>query len=242
MARKKVNPRRSRQMDLAAFNLAAQIKLSYLRNMGDAFAVSKETGVPIDKVNKFIEILRDQESKDVSVLIANNLMQEMLFSRNSILLHKLETVRRLERHEISRTSWCCGHPVREVKAENGVVYSMCCKCLANATVKEEVNLPVMELKEKILQGILIINESLINMAKTLGYTTKDEAATNITQNKNYFVMFEQAKGITKEDRDLVKNVETLDPIEIEDVIKKLEMKSRNAAAIDVSGGQPQPKQ
>lgn len=218
--------KRARQLDLAAYNLAAKIKLSYLRNMGDALAVSKETGVDIDKVNKFIDIIKQQEREDVSQLIANTLMQEILVSRNSILTHKIQMLQQLEKFEVSKVSWCCKQPVREEKDQNGNLYFRCTKCLDNTTVKEEVSLPVMELKEKVLSSILLVNESLINAAKAMGYTTKDEIPQNVINNKNYFVMVDAAKSVVGQSEYIPENIKDMRPIEIEETIKHLEQKMR----------------
>jgi len=198
--------------DLEKFKTLEKIKLSYLRHRGNVLEVSAELGLPLDFIKKSIGKIKGQEKRDVSVLIANTLMQHILLGHDSRVHYLMDILRSTADRKQIELSVCCDMPVTTQEGR-----TICAKCTKEAIVKKIDKTSIYEIIQKTLELLRLEDEYLVNVAEKMGYTNKVEVAQQPTISlKQNFINFG-----TKEAPQII-DVQKLGGLEAEKVIKELE--------------------
>ena len=158
------------------FKVIEKVKLSYLKNRGELLSIVKDLEWPedpehIEYIKKLIKKFRGEENKNVSVLIAHNLMSHVLMGTESRCLHLMEMLRSLEKAEKPFVSVCCNsHFTVETEELTGNKQNRCSACKALCEVHQPPKATIYKLKLDLLEQLREEDSSLVLMAEKMGYT------------------------------------------------------------------------
>jgi hypothetical protein len=191
------------------YRLIEKVKLSYLKNRGNIITISDELSLPIEYVKKLVKKFKGKESRDVSTLIANTLMQQMMFGYESRVQHLMSTLKELEGRQLLKVSVCCEAPLDTIEG----TLPICCGCNKEAKIKEIDKEGIIDLKLGILAQLREEDKTMMEFAVKMGYTQQKElpAQNNITQH-NVIFMGKDNK-INEQDEKVVKDLVSLSALE-----------------------------
>lgn len=207
--------------NLEQFKLIEKIKISYLINRGNVVAISEELQLPLEYIKKLVGKFRKQESKDISVLISNNIM-EYIFMGYKARTHNLtEMWKALLGKDKSIISICCEAPVKKLDNPDpqGRVYG-CLACHGNCFIDTVTEEGIVELKMGILEQLREEDAALVEFADKMGYTNKvaPESPLVGTLQQNVLVIGE---GM---DKKVVEDYSKLSPIDRQKIIDTIDAK------------------
>ena len=210
------------------FRLVEKIKLSYLKNRGDLFSILKDVEFPEDKdhieyVQRLIKKFRGAEEKDVSVLIANNLMSHVLLGTESRCSHLMEMLRSLDKSERPAVSVCHNSTYKvEKDEETELEIFRCCSCQAPCEIHHPPKAMIYKLKLDLLEQLREEDLGLVDMAEKMGYTNKTEAPpTTIINNKPNVLIIGGNKDTEVADKRLAEEYTNMPQVEKARLIEKL---------------------
>lgn len=207
-------------MNIEHFKIQEKIKLSYLKHRGNPFNVLKELGLPEDEkhikyIKKLIEKFKKKESKEVSTLIADNLMAHILFGYQSRVQNLMEVMKVLDGKNEIEVSICCEAPFRERPNSNPLRYE-CLSCHLICDVKKLDKEGMIDLKLATIEQLREEDATLIEFAEKMGYTNKIEPPTTIINNKQNVLVLGEG------DKKIITEIENLHPMEREKLLERLE--------------------
>ena len=210
------------------FRLVEKIKLSYLKNRGDLFSILKDVEFPEDKdhieyVQRLIKKFRGAEEKDVSVLIANNLMSHVLLGTESRCSHLMEMLRSLDKSERPAVSVCNNSTYKvEKDEETELEIFRCCSCQAPCEIHHPPKAMIYKLKLDLLEQLREEDLGLVDMAEKMGYTNKTEAPpTTIINNKPNVLIIGGNKDTEVADKRIAEEYTNMPQVEKARLIEKL---------------------
>jgi hypothetical protein len=210
--------------NLEEFKLLEKAKLSYLKNRGNILDILKDLNWPADKdhinyVQKLVGKFKKKESKDVSVLISNTLMQHIMLGYESRIVHLTEMLKALSGRDKEKLSICCEAPAKQCMetAPYGYEDYTCLDCGLTCKVKIVDKADIVGLKIDILEQLRTEDEVLVDIAEAMGYTNKKEEQPQVIlkQQQNILVMGE---GV---DKKVIEDASKLAPMEREKIIEKI---------------------
>lgn len=74
-------------MNVEKFKLLEKIKESYLKNRGSVLAVASELKLDLEYTRKMVSKFKKKDKRDVSVLVADSLMEHILLGYKSRVQH-----------------------------------------------------------------------------------------------------------------------------------------------------------
>jgi len=213
-------------MNVEKFKILEKVKLSYLKHRGNVLLVARELNLDVDYVRTLTRKIKKQEERDVSVLIANTLMQQIILGRESRIAYLQESLLALENREQFTISVCCKAPV---KIENvaGKDREICLKCHhpCDSTLIDKKS--VFELKMQLLRELREEDDKLMDWADKMGYTNKPilpppepGPVNRIKQNVIVFGSKDMPEGM----KGILVDAAKLPPIAVTRLIKNLEQR------------------
>lgn len=170
--------------NLERFKVEERIKLSLLKHRGNAVIVSEELGLDLDYVRRVSFKLRKKESRDVSILISNTLMEHIFAGYRSRTELLTEMLNKLRGREQLWVSICCSQPTRIDIGPEGVSVQVCLKCGLPCQVKLLDRNGIFALEQNIIEQLREEDDALIRFAERMGYTNKEPTPPAQVQ-KNY---------------------------------------------------------
>lgn len=201
--------------NLEQFHLTEKVKISYLVNRGNIIAIAEEMKLPIDYIKKLVNKFKKQESRNVSVLISNNIM-EYIFMGYKARTHNLtEMWKALLGRDKSLISVCCEKPVRKIEGSENYQCLSCNLPCAVELVDEE---GIIELKMGLLEQLREEDKALVDFADRMGYTNKPQPESPLvgTLNHNILVLGEG------EDKKIVEDYKNLPPMDRQRIIDTID--------------------
>lgn len=215
---------------LEEFRLLEKIKVSYLRNRGDLAVMIDELQLPKEYIEKQIEKFRRKDAKEVSQLIADNIMEHLLLGYEGRVHYLAEMVRRLEVEAKQLRSTCCNHRVREMDLGEefaGQIKYECLHCHELADTYVHIDEKYMSLKLSTLDVLRKEDEAMAKFAEKMGYTKKGEPIQKVQITQIV------VPGAKPADPMVIQDLDKLNPIEQESLRLELE-KSIQEAEITTS--------
>lgn len=218
------------KQSLDEWKLLNKLRIACLKHRCDVVLVCKEMGFSEDDqhisyVKKFIDKFRKQEDRNISVLIANNLLSIILEGSQSRITHLTEMLNFLAGKESAVVSSCCEAPVTTRTSGDQTVHT-CIKCNFPCRVIQLDRLAIYSKKQEILRDLRAEDQSLVEMAEKLGFTnSKTEPTTVVNTRQNILV-------IGDKDKQRVEEIEKLPLMAQHQLLEKLhkEITQINAAA------------
>jgi len=203
-------------MNLEEFRTTEKVKISFLKHRGFISEIVKETKLPEEYVRKMVSKFEKEETREVSVLIANNLMSIIMQGVQSRIIRYQEMLNSLEGREQLLLSSCCDYPVRSSIVDNLELFT-CLKCGKNCNTVEGNKISIYKIKKEILQELRNEDIALIEMAEKLGYTNKPlEGPTTVIQNKQQILVVNSDK-----DKEAAKNITDMSLISQQQLLERL---------------------
>jgi uncharacterized Zn finger protein (UPF0148 family) len=218
--------------------LYEQVKLSYLRHLGNYDEVNKDfPDLTRDYIRDVIKKIKRTEDFDVNIKIANNLTREIYVGYYARVRHCVDMVNDLNKKEFSYLSMCCKKPVR---TDGGRTY--CMKCGYEAETELSDRLATFESKRASLVEWRNEVAALIDFAAKMKHAPADiQQNTGSTYNvKQYNVTLENQKKV-------LDTIHEQSPADRERIIQNIETQlkeiSYKVAEMDSKEGSPngQPK-
>jgi len=205
---------------LEELKLIERVKLSYLKNRGNAIAVATETGLSVQLVQKYIRKFRGKESRDVSVLISNTLMQQALFGYQQRTQEANDMLRYLDGSERVLVSACHTFVVKPVCDDSNGPRYKCLKCNkedVEVIVKEQHD--VMRLKIYLMEFLREEDKNMLEFAERMGYTNKKPDV--VVQDNRQMLVINGNGGKAVENDPIVVEAKNMLPHEREDLRRQL---------------------
>jgi uncharacterized Zn finger protein (UPF0148 family) len=218
--------------------LYEQVKLSWLRHLGDYDEIQKDFP-ELDRmyIERLIWKIKRAEDIDINVKIVNNLTREIYVGYYARVRHCVDMVNDLNKKEFSYLSMCCKKPVR---TDGGKTY--CMKCGYEAETELSDRLATFESKRTLIVEWRNEVAALVDFATKMKYTPAEiQQNTGSTYNvKQYNVTLENQKKV-------LETIHEQSPADRERVIQSIETQlkeiSYKVAEMDSKEGSPngQPK-
>lgn len=209
-----------------------KIKLSYLKNRGDAIEVADELNLPVKYIKKVIYKIKKQEDRDVSVLISNTLMSHILLGSKSRVILLTEMLKSLESTEKPLLSFCHEMPVEIIEDSFKTKYK-CIQCKKYCEVTEIPEVDIYAVKNDIITQLREEDKNLIELASKMGYTNRIEPPPAPVFKQNILVM---GQGTNPQ---IMQDIQLLPPIEREKLMEKLKREMLNFNNDQLNSGQQQ---
>lgn len=209
-----------------------KIKLSYLKNRGNAIEVADELNLPVKYIKKVIYKIKKQEDRDVSVLISNTLMSHILLGSKSRVILLTEMLKSLESTEKPLLSFCHEMPVEIIEDSFKTKYK-CIQCKKYCEVTEIPEVDIYAVKNDIITQLREEDKNLIELASKMGYTNRIEPPPAPVFKQNILVM---GQGTNPQ---IMQDIQLLPPIEREKLMEKLKREMLNFNNDQLNSGQQQ---
>jgi Mg2+ and Co2+ transporter CorA len=198
-----------------------KVNLSLFRHRGDVYAVAKETGYPIEYIQKIYKKLKKRRDRDTSYWIASGIMQTIALGYEQRVHSIMKYLDLLEGKEEIKVSEC-HHTFMKKKKENGQDVFVCEKCLKPCKVITLPRKETFELFSDLLDKLRKEDESLVTFADKMGFTGKEKVP-----NVNQQILVVDNKPIeigNNIDKNTMEEIDKLTPLQREKTRKVLEQK------------------
>jgi hypothetical protein len=146
-----------------------RVRFSYLKNRGSIPDIVEETGLPLEYIKKLVRKFKGQEIRDVSILVSNSIMQQMLFGYNQRIGHLMDTLKQIDKRTQIEVSVCCESPVLKENEKN-----TCSSCNLPAQIKIIDKEGLLDIKLAILEQLREEDRLMVEFATKMGFTQKEE--------------------------------------------------------------------
>jgi len=205
--------------NLEEFKLMERIKVSYLKNRGQAVAIADDLGLDLSYVKRMVDKFKKKDSRETKFWIAETILGHIMTGHHQRITHLDEMLRSLDNMEQPLLSICCSNPVRKYPDSDRY------ECLFHHVPCEvqRVNmLSVYKLKIKLLDQIGAEEERLVGMAQKMGYVGGDEVpqqpAQVIKAQQNILVI----PGQSESDKKVIADYTKLSPMDRDRLIDALQ--------------------
>jgi hypothetical protein len=214
--------------DMAKYDVESKIHVALLRYRGDISQVVKVTGYDHHYVQKIARKQKNKRRHDVSVWVADSIMETILTGYEQRLEYLQKCLLLLEGKEEAFVSLCHGDPV-EVKQIRRTPFYICLKCNQRASVKLKTRNDVFALIVTIVESLREEDRSLVEFADKMGYTKK--SVVPVQDNRQNLFIFAGSNTSKGMDGNIVKQIEGMSPLERERTRKQL-----SSTLIDMAKG------
>ena len=193
-------------------------KITYLKTAGNLIEMSKQLDIEISEAKKLVDEFKRAESDNVKVLIANHLMQLVIFGSEGRKARFMEMLSSLDRTEKPRLSICCNSPFQTVDTgESSPTTYRCLKCNSPCDVHRVPKASIYNIKINIEEQLRKEDETLVNMAEKMGYVNSKEGPSTINQVRQNILVIE-GEG---KDKKIFDDYSKLNPMDRERLMEKL---------------------
>lgn len=198
------------------------IKIANFKHRGNVLEISREVGHHEEFVRKMLYKIKKEEARDVSVLIANNLMQYLFGGHQQRIHYLAEMMVQLSAKESAVVSTCCNYPIfNEVDAVNNRTVVKCSKCSIICNTMTVTHQDIFKLKMKILKELRDEDEALVSFAERMGYSNKEPTPPPPVLKQNFLIVEGNNKFIAP-DQEAMEKIKALPPAERDKLRKQLE--------------------
>ena len=201
-------------MNIEEFKVVEKIKLCYLKHRGNILEISKELAVDVGYIKKMVEKFRKQESKDVSTLIANNLMSHVLLGSQSRVNRLMSLLNTIEGTEKPILSVCCQSSYDTIQ-DSYEDYFMCQKCRKKCDINYYVKPVIYRIMMGLIDQLREEDLGLIEMADKMGYTNVQKVPETLIQQNNKILVYNE------QEESAMKDLKALPALDREKVIEKI---------------------
>ncbi len=202
--------------DMARFEVESRIHVALLKSRGDVMQAAKLTGYPAAYVYRMARKLKEKRKRDVSVWVADSIMETILVGYEQRLAYLQRCLQLLEGKEEAYVSVCCNDPVQLVQPRR-TRYWECVKCGKKAGVELQTRGGVFNLILSTIAALREEDSSLVEFADKMGFTNR--VPTPIQDNRQNLFVFTNGKATI--DATLAKQIEEKTPLEREKIRKEL---------------------
>lgn len=204
-------------MNLEQFRLTNKIKISSFKHRGNEVAIADELKLPLDLVKKYVHRLRKKDERDVSSLIASNLMTILMEGHQTRTHFLYEMLDFLEGKHKEVVSDCCSFMSTIVDGKR-----MCKKCEKECGVKDLDKLAIYSLKIDLIKELREESVALVDFAEKMGYTNVLPPAPVYQDNRIQVNM----GGVPEGDPKHMEELSKLTPMEREVLRRQFEEEGR----------------
>jgi hypothetical protein len=214
--------------NIEEFKLSEKIKIAYIKCRGEITGILKELNYPTDEehislIKKHVARFKKQESRDVSVLISNTLMQHLMLGYQSRIHNLMEMLKVLEGRDQLEVSTCCESPVRH---NDNNIYT-CLTCNLRCNLKKIDKEGILDIKLGVLEQLREEDKALVEFAEKMGYTNKKEFPPAPQVNQNVIILKEGGKEVK-----IIEEMSELGPLERDTLIQKLEKRIAEGEVVE----------
>jgi len=193
-------------------------KVTYLKTAGNLIEMSRILNIEIEEAKKMVAEFKKAESENVKVLIANHLMQLVIFGSEGRKARFMEMLSSLDKTEKPKLSICCNAPFRTIDTgESSPTTYQCLKCNAPCEVRGVPKASIYTIKINIEEQLRKEDETLVNMAEKMGYVNAKEGP-NVVNNVRQNILVVEGEG---KDKQIFKDYSKLNPMDRERLMEKL---------------------
>ena len=197
------------------------IRKSYLMNGGNLQLTIADTKQPKEYVAKVIQKFRKESKYNVTNLVADKIMEHLLFGYSSRTAITFALLKKIEAQEDVLKSTCCQDIVRDINIDGVHAYE-CLKCGNMSDTVVITDEEKISLKLQMLDQLRKEDESIVKVCEKLGYF-EPQPQTVIKNQQNFVVM----PGSDLNDT-TIKEIQTLSYTEQDAIRLKLERDIANA--------------
>jgi hypothetical protein len=201
-------------MNIEEFRMIEKIKLSYLKHRGNIEDISKDLAIDVAYIRKMVGKFKKKEDRDVSTLIANNLMAHVMLGSQSRTVRLMELLKTVEGSEKPILSVCCQAPfdVIEDSYENRYV---CQKCDRSCDIHYFIKPAVYNIISNLIEQLREEDVALIEMADKMGYTNVQKVPDTLIQQNNRILV------LNDNEKEAFRDLKALPPLDREKIIDKI---------------------
>lgn len=218
--------------NIEKIKLMERLKISYLKNRGDALAVSDEMNLPLDFVRKAVAKFKKREELDVRVLIADTIMQHVLLGHKSRVEHYKQMIRDIDREETVFFSRCCNFPASKHSDSFDGDHYRCNSCGAKTQAYPLYYEERQRWKHRALKELREEDAAIVEFGNKMGYTEQKEQVTfknyqYFGQNINVPPQHGPGPNAVPIDPQLAMELSQMSPMDREKIRKAIEKKIMN---------------
>ena len=162
------------------------IRKSYLVNGGDLQRTIKETKYPQEYVTKVIQKFRKESKHNVTNLVADKIMEHLLFGYSSRTAITFDLLKKIESQEDVLKSTCCQDIVRDINIDGIHAYE-CLKCGNMTDVVSITSEEKVSLKLQMIDQLRKEDEAIVKVCEKMGFF-ETPPQTVIKNQQNFVVM------------------------------------------------------
>ena len=201
------------------------IRKSYLMNGGNLQLTIADTKQPKEYVAKVIQKFRKESKHNVTNLVADKIMEHLLFGYSSRTAITFALLKKIEAQEDVLKSTCCQDIVRDINIDGVHAYE-CLKCGNMTDTVVITDEEKISLKLQMLDQLRKEDESIVKVCEKLGYL-EPQPQTVIKNQQNFVVM----PG-NKLDDATIADISKLSKVEMESLRLKIEKNILDAEVVD----------
>jgi hypothetical protein len=201
-------------MKIDEFKLVEKIKLSYLKNRGNVIDISKELNINIEYIQKMVNKFKKKEDRDVSTLIANNLMSHVMLGSQSRTVRLMELVKTIEGAEKPVLSVCCQSSYDEIQ-DSYCDFYLCQKCHRRCDIHYFIKPAVYNIMVSLIEQLREEDISLIEMADKMGFTNVQKVPDTLIQQNNKILI------LNENEKEAFRDLKSLPPLDREKIIDRI---------------------
>lgn len=211
------------------FLVENSVRLSLFRHRGNAVAAAHELGYDLNYVKSIAKKIKTRMQRDVNYHIASSIMEMMLMDYHQRTTCLSECLKQLTGKTEAILSVCCKMPVKLAKEKryskkNPKKYKWfeiykCIKCGKKCEGLLATESRIYNLLFATISHLREEDKNLVEGAVKLGFTGEQSAPVPIVRQQSVVLM---DRGITEEEKTVVKQIEQLDPMERQSLRAKLE--------------------